>query len=62
MLKPDRYNYRIVWSEEDKEYVGLCDKFPSLSWLDKSPEAAIDGIRQVVIDAVADLSVSGEPP
>ena len=35
MLKNDRYTYRITWSEEDQEYVGLCVEFPSLSWLDK---------------------------
>lgn len=29
----EKFSYRIVWSEEDTEYVGLCDQFPSLSWL-----------------------------
>ena len=33
MLKDDRYTYRVTWSEEDKEYVGLCAEFHSLSWL-----------------------------
>lgn len=28
-----RYAYRIVWSDEDQEFVGLCTEFPSLSWL-----------------------------
>ncbi len=46
MLKNDRYTYRITWSEEDQEYVGLCVEFPSLSWLDKKPEAALAGIRR----------------
>jgi len=61
MLKNDRYTYRVTWSEEDGEYVGLCAEFPSLSWLAPTPEAALEGIRQVVADVVADLEASGEP-
>jgi hypothetical protein len=31
-LKNDRYTYRVTWSEEDDEYVGLC-RFPvSAGW------------------------------
>ena len=40
----ERYAYRVVWSEEDREYVGLCAEMPSLSWLEKSQEAALRGI------------------
>ena len=29
----DHYTYRITWSAEDNEHVGLCAEFPSLSWL-----------------------------
>lgn len=41
MPKPDCYTYRVIWSEEDEEYVGLCAEFPSLSWLDGTPEAGV---------------------
>ena len=61
MLQNDRYAYRVMWSEEDSEYVGLCVEFPSLSWLEPSPEEALKGIRQVVARVVADLVASGEP-
>ena len=61
MLKNDRYTYRVTWSEEDSEYVGLCAEFPSLSWLASSPETALEGIRRVVAEVVADLESSGEP-
>lgn len=54
-LKGDRYTYRVTWSEEDSEYVGLCAEFPSLSWLASSPEAALQGIRRIVADVVADM-------
>jgi hypothetical protein len=43
----DRYTYRVTWSEEDSEYVGLCAEFPSLSWLEGTPEAALRGIRSL---------------
>ena len=60
-LRDDRYTYRVTWSEEDGEYVGLCAEFPSLSWLAATAEAALKGIRQVVSDVVADLAASDEP-
>ena len=59
-LKNDRYTYRVTWSEEDDESVGLCAEFPSLSWLASTPEAALRGIRRVVAEVVADLTANGE--
>jgi predicted HicB family RNase H-like nuclease len=61
MLMNDHYTYRVTWSEEDQEYVGLCTEFSSLSWLASAPEEALAGIRQVVADVVADLLASGDP-
>ena len=59
-IKNDHYTYRTTWSAEDKEYVGVCAEFPSLSWLASSPEAALRGIRAVVADVVKDLRANGE--
>ena len=56
----DRYTYRVTWSEEDQEYVGLCAEFASLSWLASSYEEALRGIRAVVKEVVADLEAQGE--
>ena len=61
MLKDDRYTYRVTWSEEDEEHVGLCAEFPSLSWLAGTPEAALKGIRKVVAGVVADMKKNKEP-
>lgn len=61
MLKNDRYTYRVTWSQEDGEYIGLCVEFPSLSWLSAEPEAALLGIRQLVADVVGDLQKNDEP-
>lgn len=59
-MSANHYTYRVTWSPEDGEYVGLCAEFPSLSWLAKSPEKALAGIRKVVADVVQDLQASGE--
>ena len=59
-LKDDRYTYRVTWSEEDQEYIGLCAEFQSLSWLDQTPEAALKGIRKVVEGVIEDMKHSGE--
>ena len=56
----NHYTYRVTWSPEDDEHVGLCAEFPSLSWLAKTPEAALKGIRKVVSDAVADMVANHE--
>ena len=59
-MTKDRYTYRVTWYEEDGEHVGLCAEFPSLSWLARTPEAALRGIRKVVSGVVADMRRSGE--
>ncbi len=59
-MSVDHYTYRVTWSPEDGEHVGLCVEFPSLSWLARTPEAALKGIRKVVMDVVADLRAGGE--
>ena len=57
----NHYTYRVTWSAEDNEHVGLCAEFPSLSWLAPTPEKALAGIRRVVADVVAEMTASGEP-
>ena len=56
----NKYSFRITWSEEDEEYVGLCAEFPSLSWLAKTQEGAFRGIRKVVAEVVEDMQSQGE--
>ena len=46
------YAYRILWSAEDNEYVGLCAEFPSLSWLAPGPDQELVGIRRIVHDCI----------
>lgn len=58
--KQDQYTYRVTWSKEDGEHVGLCAEFPGLSWLAKTPETALRGIRRVVADVVEDMKAEDE--
>ena len=59
--KEDHYTYRVTWSEEDKSHIGLCAEFPSLSWLDATPESALSGIRNLVQDCITDMQKNQEP-
>jgi len=59
--KNDKYIYRVTWSEDDYEYIGLCTEFPSLSWLADAPEKALKGIRGLVADVILDMSGNNEP-
>jgi hypothetical protein len=59
----EKYTYRVVWSEDDRQYVGVCSEFPSLSHLAGSHDDALDGIIGLVRDALADMVRSRrEPP
>jgi predicted RNase H-like HicB family nuclease len=57
----EQYGYRVFWSAEDGEYVGICAELPGLSWLAKKPEAALRGVRGVAREAVEILQQAGDP-
>ena len=56
----DKYTYRVTWSEEDEEFVGLCAEFQHLSWLASNLEEALKGIRSLVEGCVEDMFKSEE--
>ena len=56
------YTYRVFWSEDDEEFVGLCDEFPGLSWLDENQQAAFFGIIELVQTCISDLEANNESP
>ena len=56
----NRYTYRVIWSDDNGEYIGICAEFPSLSWLASTPETALEGIRTAVHDAIADVRATGQ--
>ena len=56
----DKYTYRVMWSEKDGEFVGLCAEFSALSWLAATPEEALKGIRAIVKECIVDMLGNGE--
>jgi len=59
-INSNLYTYRVTWSEEDQEFIGLCAEFPSLSWLADTQEQALQGITQLVTGVIADMVSSNE--
>ena len=59
-MNAKHYTYRVIWSEEDGEFVALCAEFPSLSWLDAEQGAALVGMVSLVEQTVADMKANGE--
>ncbi len=53
-------SFRVVWSEEDREYVGLCNQYPGLCWLGADEPAALNGIKALV--AAVDRVIRGNTP
>lgn len=62
MTNVNHYTYRVTWSPEDGEHVGLVSEFPSLSWLAADQVDALIGIRTLVTNAVAEMQERGEEP
>jgi len=60
MINPEHYIYCATWSEEDQEFVGLCTKFPSLSWLAETQQGALSGIVDLVRSVVVDMAAVNE--
>ena len=60
MTMNEKYSYRIIWSDEDQEFVGLCAEFSSLSWLSKTQDGAFQGIRKLVDEVIKDLKKNHE--
>ena len=54
------YTYSVVWSEEDKAFIGRVLEFPSLAAHGSSQAKALSEIRSVVQHALDDLEASGE--
>jgi len=58
----NQYRYVVVWSEDDKEFVGQCTEFPGLSHLAKDPVEAMRGVRALVEAVILDMQQNNELP
>ncbi len=56
----DKYTYKVTYSQDDKEYVGLCAEFPSLSYLEPNQTKAFTGIQELVKEIVKDMKKENE--
>lgn len=59
-MKAKKYTYHVIWSEEDKEFIGLCREFPFLSWIAPTQEKALWGIIELVKNVLVDMNKNGE--
>lgn len=48
-------DYSAFWSDEDQQYVGLSKRYPSLSWLEDTEEAALAGVKRLVAEVEEDI-------
>ncbi len=60
MIDHEQYTYRVIWSDEDAEFVGLCAEFPGLSHLAPDQSGALEGIVSLVGEIVADMAANSE--
>ena len=55
MINPDHYVYKVIWSVEDQEYVGLCAEYPSLSYLHEDRLQALESLLRVTLSLIQSL-------
>lgn len=60
MIDTSHYTYRVTWSADDQEFVGLVAELPSLSWLDADQLGALRGIRDLVAAVVTEMDAAHE--
>ncbi|MDR1512975.1 MAG: type II toxin-antitoxin system HicB family antitoxin [Propionibacteriaceae bacterium] len=61
-MLPDRYAYRVFWSEPDDCFVATVAEWPTLSWAADTPAEALTGLIEVVRDALANLEPGEAAP
>ena len=59
--KAEEYGFSVVWSEDDKAFIGRVDEFPSLAAHGSTQEKALRETRNVVQFVLEDLPAAGEP-
>jgi hypothetical protein len=60
-MKLPHYSFHILWSKQDKSYIGTCTEFPSLSWIASSHSLAFTGIYNLILNTIKDLKLNKEP-
>ena len=60
MANYKHYTYRVIWSQEDEEYVALCAEMPSLSFLADNHTDALNGLMHLVATIIDDMQKNNE--
>ncbi len=58
--KAEEYSYSVVWSADDKAFIGRVDEFPSLAAHGSTQEKALHEIGNVVKFVLEDLAAEKE--
>ena len=56
LFAADKYTYRLLWSEDQARYVGVCSEFPNLRYEATGKNDALFGIQNRVAEEIAQLS------
>ena len=56
---PNKYTYRIEWSDDDQLHIASCLEFLSLSAHGKTPEKALKEIKFVVAESIRWIEEEG---
>lgn len=56
-----KLEFKVIWSEEDEEYIGLCPEFESLSFLSSTKKGAMIGIMGLVMKILEDQIYNAKP-
>lgn len=62
MSAPERYTYRVEWSEATRSHLATCLEFPDLNYFDDTPILSLHGIMQQVSDALVEMREHGQLP
>jgi hypothetical protein len=61
-MKPDHYTYRVTWSAEDGEHVGLCAEFRVRNPPEQHRQLALQASEQGELEPPGEFEAGGLGP
>lgn len=55
------HHLHVKWSNEDQQFVGTCEEYPSLSYLADTADAAGEGISELAYATRDDIAAGRMP-
>jgi len=56
----EKCDYRVRWSEEDKQWAATADQYPSLSWLAGNPLEALAMLMELLLGITLDRQAGND--